>query len=55
MAEPASSPFHGFLTLQSRGLLALPPEFRRKYHLDQPGAQVEITECSGGGLELGIP
>lgn len=48
----ASATFHGFLTLQARGVLALPPELRRKYRLDQPGAQVEVTERSDGVLEI---
>jgi bifunctional DNA-binding transcriptional regulator/antitoxin component of YhaV-PrlF toxin-antitoxin module len=48
----AADPFHGYLTLQSRGLLALPPELRRKYQLDQPGAQVEVTERDDGVLEI---
>ena len=49
MAEPL---FHEFLTVQARGLLALPPEVRRRLLLDQPGAQVEITERPDGVLEL---
>jgi hypothetical protein len=32
--------FRGFLTMQARGVLALPPEVRRRWHLDRPGAQV---------------
>ena len=44
--------FHGFLTVQSRGTVALPPELRRKYHLDQPGAQVEVTERADGVIEV---
>lgn len=44
--------FHGFLAMQSRGLLALPPALRRKYSLDEPGAQVEITEREDGVIEL---
>ncbi|MDQ1305113.1 MAG: AbrB family transcriptional regulator, partial [Actinomycetota bacterium] len=35
---------HEFVALQSRGLLALPSALRKKYGLDEPGAQVEITE-----------
>ena len=50
MAEPAR--FHEFLTLQSRGLLALPPELRKRYQLDLPGAQVEVTEREDGVFEL---
>jgi len=44
--------FHGFLTVQSRGTVALPPDLRRKYGLDRPGAQVEITEREDGVLEV---
>lgn len=44
--------FHGYVTVQSRGVLALPAELRRRFHLDEPGAQVEITERQDGVLEL---
>ena len=44
--------FHGFLAIQGRGTVALPPGLRRRYRLDQPGAQVEITERADGVLEL---
>jgi bifunctional DNA-binding transcriptional regulator/antitoxin component of YhaV-PrlF toxin-antitoxin module len=44
--------FHGFIALQPRGVLALPSEVRRRYGLDNPGAQVEITERPDGGLEV---
>jgi bifunctional DNA-binding transcriptional regulator/antitoxin component of YhaV-PrlF toxin-antitoxin module len=33
-------------------VVALPAEVRRRLHLDQPGAQVEITERDDGVLEL---
>jgi len=36
-----------FVSVQSRGTIALPPALRRAYHLDQPGAQVEILEEDG--------
>ena len=36
-----------FVSVQSRGTIALPPGLRRSYHLDQPGAQVEIIEEAG--------
>ncbi|MCL2471308.1 MAG: AbrB/MazE/SpoVT family DNA-binding domain-containing protein [Propionibacteriaceae bacterium] len=36
-----------FVSVQSRGTIALPPAIRRAYHLDQPGAQVEIVEEDG--------
>lgn len=44
--------FHGYLTVQSRGTVALPPELRRKYALDKPGAQVQVTEREDGVIEL---
>jgi len=44
--------FHGYVGVQSRGLIALPTELRRRLHLDQPGAQVEILERDDGVLEL---
>lgn len=33
-------------------MLALPPELRKRYQLDRPGAQVEVTEREDGVLEL---
>lgn len=48
----ASQPFHGFVSVQSRGLVALPASIRKRYRLDEPGAQVEITERADGVLEL---
>jgi AbrB family looped-hinge helix DNA binding protein len=44
--------FHGYVTVQSRGVVALPADVRRRLHLDEPGAQVEITERDDGVLEL---
>lgn len=44
--------FHGYVTIQSRGVMALPAEIRRRFHLDEPGAQMEITERDDGVLEL---
>lgn len=44
--------FHGYLTLQSRGTVALPPALRRKYGLDTAGAQMEITDRGDGVIEL---
>ncbi len=51
-ADTGCMSFHGFLTVQSRGTVALPPDLRRKYGLDRPGAQVEITEREDGVLEV---
>ena len=44
--------FHGYVGMQSRGVVALPAEVRRRLRLDEPGAQVEITERDDGVLEL---
>lgn len=44
--------FHGYVAVQSRGVVALPAEVRRRLQLDEPGAQVEITERDDGVLEL---
>ena len=30
----------------------MPPELRKRYQLDRPGAQVEVTEREDGVLEL---
>jgi AbrB family looped-hinge helix DNA binding protein len=38
---------HPFVTVQSRGLIAIPTEIRRHFGLDQPGAQVEVIERGG--------
>lgn len=44
--------FHGFVAVQARGVVALPADVRRRLHLDESGAQVEITEREDGVLEL---
>lgn len=41
-----------FVTIQGRGVLALPAELRKRYHLDEPGAQVEVAERDDGVIEL---
>lgn len=33
-----------FVNVQTRGLIALPLAARKRYHLDEPGAQVEVIE-----------
>ena len=33
-----------FVNVQERGTIALPPRIRQAYHLNQPGAQVEVIE-----------
>lgn len=44
--------YHGYLSLQRRGVVALPTEVRERLHLDEPGAQLEVTEREDGVLEL---
>ncbi|WP_436701457.1 AbrB/MazE/SpoVT family DNA-binding domain-containing protein [Nocardioides sp. BYT-33-1] len=44
--------FHGYVSLQRRGLVALPADVRQRLHLDEPGAQLEVTEREDGVLEL---
>lgn len=46
------STYHGYLALQGRGLLSLPRELRERFGLDDPGAQLEVTEREDGVLEL---
>jgi len=41
-----------FLSVQSRGTIAIPPEVRRRFGLDRPGAQVELVEREDGVIEL---
>ncbi len=41
-----------FITVQGRGLLALPRELRARHGLDEPGAQVEVVEREDGVIEL---
>jgi bifunctional DNA-binding transcriptional regulator/antitoxin component of YhaV-PrlF toxin-antitoxin module len=46
------STFHGYVSVQNRGLIAIPPELRKRYGMDKPGSQVEIVEREDGVLEL---
>jgi AbrB family looped-hinge helix DNA binding protein len=41
-----------FITVQQRGLLALPKGVRARLGLDRPGAQVEVVERDDGVIEL---
>lgn len=41
-----------YVSLQGRGTLALPADLRRRHHLDEPGAQVEIVDRGDGVIEL---
>jgi len=36
-----------FVTVQTRGQISLPVASRKRYHLDEPGAQVEVIEKDG--------
>jgi AbrB family looped-hinge helix DNA binding protein len=36
-----------FVTVQSRGVIAIPSAIRRQLGLDRPGAQVEVIERDG--------
>ncbi len=36
-----------FVTVQGRGLIAIPSSIRRHFGLDKPGAQVEVIEREG--------
>jgi bifunctional DNA-binding transcriptional regulator/antitoxin component of YhaV-PrlF toxin-antitoxin module len=46
------SGYRGYAVVQGRGTVALPAELRRKYRLDEPGAQLEITDRPDGVIEL---
>jgi AbrB family looped-hinge helix DNA binding protein len=41
-----------FITVQKRGVISLPAELRQRYHLNEAGAQVEISERPDGVIEL---
>ena len=41
-----------FVSVQTRGVLALPVSLRKKHKLDEPGAQVELVEREDGVIEL---
>lgn len=41
-----------YLGVQGRGTIALPVDVRRRLHLDEPGAQVEMIERDDGVIEL---
>ena len=41
-----------FVTIQARGLIALPHDLRARHGLDTPGAQVEVLEREDGVIEL---
>jgi antitoxin MazE len=33
-----------YISVQNRGVISLPAASRKRYHLDEPGAQVEVIE-----------
>ena len=41
-----------YVTVQSRGTVALPIDLRQRLHLDEPGAQLQIIEQEDGRIEL---
>jgi bifunctional DNA-binding transcriptional regulator/antitoxin component of YhaV-PrlF toxin-antitoxin module len=41
-----------YIAVQVRGTIALPVDLRRRLHLDQPGAQLQIIEREDGLVEL---
>ncbi|MGH8903994.1 MAG: AbrB/MazE/SpoVT family DNA-binding domain-containing protein [Egibacteraceae bacterium] len=41
-----------FVSVQGRGVIALPAELRRRFGLDRPGAQVEVVAREDGVIEL---
>ena len=38
----------------SRGSITLPADVRRRYHLDEPGAQVEVIAALAEGLDESV-
>lgn len=40
------------VSMQARGTIAIPADLRRRMHLDEPGAQVQIIEHTDGTVEL---
>lgn len=41
-----------YLGVQAKGTISLPADIRRRLHLDEPGAQVELIEQEDGTLRL---
>lgn len=44
--------YHGYVGVQRRGVIARPADLRQRLHLDEPGAQLEVTEGSDGVIQL---
>lgn len=51
MSRPDQRP-HFVAVAGSRGSITLPADVRRRYHLDEPGAQVEVIGRPDGVIEL---
>lgn len=41
-----------YIPVQKRGLITLPADLRRRHGLDEPGAQVAVSERADGVIEL---
>jgi bifunctional DNA-binding transcriptional regulator/antitoxin component of YhaV-PrlF toxin-antitoxin module len=41
-----------FVAIQRRGTIAIPADIRKRHHLDEPGAQVELVEREDGVIEM---
>ena len=41
-----------YVAVQKRGVISLPADVRKRHHLDEPGAQVEVSEREDGVIEL---
>jgi AbrB family looped-hinge helix DNA binding protein len=41
-----------YVTVQAKGTISLPAAVRRRLHLDEPGAQLELVERDDSVLEL---
>jgi bifunctional DNA-binding transcriptional regulator/antitoxin component of YhaV-PrlF toxin-antitoxin module len=41
-----------FVTVRKRGEVTLPPNLRKRYHLDRPGAQIELRVRDDGVIEM---
>lgn len=50
MEEQMRHEYH--VSVQRRGLIALPADLRKRHHLDEPGAQVRVVERDDGVIEM---
>ena len=44
--------FHGYVALQARGTISIPAVLRKAMRLDEPGAQIELTQRDDGVVEM---